>query len=1045
MSIKFSMIRTALLGASLLAGQAHGAAPFSLDTQPLGYIGPIELSNTTLEEGARAYRGWFENGAWQGDLIEYTVTPNGGMTSSIDLSGLQPTQGGTENWSANVEFAGKTPNWWNTNRKILLGINDDDGNDDGQTAFRWSELNATQKSQVDSSAAADGDTSSDVLDFIRGDRSNEHPDGGFRRRYSILGDIIHSNPEYVGIPNGESEESSYVAFVNDNEDRTPAVYVGANDGMLHAFNAENGEELWAYVPSMVVPNLSRLAGKPYVHAYFVDGGLSARDAYFDSEWRTVLAGSLGSGGKGLFALDVTVPELGSESLDDGNNRKVLWEIDGSDDDMGYIFGESTIAQLPDGKWYVVNGNGFGSVSGVAKLLLIEIKTGNVTEISTGAGTIASPNGLAPPALVDTDGDGDADFAYAGDIDGDLWKFDLKDKNVEYRLYDGLTTQPITVAPDVANHPQTGHLVLFGTGRLFTYADLTDTSVQALYGIHDDGNAPLTTTLQARTLSEDTDFETGPNPETVRTFNTSVNMDWSAYDGWKVELPAGERLITAPVLRAGRLKSTITNPDGYANWLTEATFEQGTYENNTIFDLNRDASLDRDDRVDNNEDGDLRDHEDIPMAWKREVGVMSQVTVARLEQGYDTLFLNYLNPPLVSEADAEQVEGCIGECDGGIVGGHFDVDTDATLGGSTDAHTHEYDDEHNLTYIDYFDIKGDLQKVDDIITDDEKEFVILIANADFSPGATIQIGNNKHNVVEYQKAIQNALIKWNGTGQGNMTLPNSEEKIIHTLESLKEDGGTLRMQFDSRAIIAGGLHPTETGCVKGNDYPESGRYRNGALILHLVDREHFRPGGGPKPDLRSLVDIQDPIDLPEVVYLPFRQVQMKEDLNDNGVIEAGSPNYEVYGGMLASDNDEFLYESTVFWHYDGDCYGQATWKQDLIDINDDMTEELFLEMLEEHGVADLTDLAQAIEELEGCNKKAEKKGGCKEAYESLVALYEIGRLMNEENGGDPEGPATGFENLTGEPVVIEGGVAEGGVTSGPNFDPGRRTWTDVLPE
>ena len=1036
MSVKFSLIRTALLGASLVAGQAHGAAPFSPSTQPLGYIGPIELNTTNLENGGRAYRGWFENGAWQGDLIEYTVNSSGGMSSSIDLSGLQPSQGGTENWSANVEFAAKNQNWWNIDRKIVLGAGD------GQTAFRWSQLNATQKSQVDAAAADNGDASSDVLDFIRGDRSNEFPDGGFRRRYSMLGDIIHSNPEYVGIPDGEHGESSYIDFVNANVNRTPAVYVGANDGMLHAFDATNGEELWAYVPSMVVPNLFRLAAKPYVHAYYVDGGLSVRDAYVDGDWRTILGGSLGSGGKGFFILDVTSPTLGSESLNSGANKKVMWEFDGSDLDIGYIFGEGTIAKLDDGKWYWINGNGLSSDNGVAMLLLVELKTGNITKLTTNAGTLASPNGLSAPALVDEDKDGDADFAYAGDIDGDLWKFDLKKKELAYKLYDGLATQPITTAPDVANHPETGHLVLFGTGRLYTYEDLTDVSVQALYGIHDDGDAA--SLLMARTLSEDTDYA-GGTVETVRTFLTSPNVDWSSYHGWKVELPAGDRLITAPVLRGGRLKTTITNPDGYSNWLTEATFDQGTYDYNTIYDLNRDRILDEDDRVDANEDGDFGDQEDIPMAWKRETGAMSQVTMARLEQGYDTLFLNFLNPPIVSEAEAEQPEGCIGSCDGGIIGGHFDVDTDATLGGSTDAHTHEYDDEHNLTYIDYFDIKGDLQKVSDVITDDEQEFLILIANADFSPGATIQIGNNKHNVVEYQRAMQRALDIWNGAGQGNMFLPNSEEKLIHTLESLKEDGGTLRMQFDSRAIISGGLHPTETGCVKGNDYPESGRYRNGALILHLVDREHFNITG-PKPDMRSLVDIQDPIDLAEVVYLPFRQVQMTEDLNGNGVIEPGSPNWEAYGGMLAASNDEFLYESTVFWHYDGDCYGQATWKQDIIDVGGEMTEELFLEMLAEQGFVDLTELADSIEELEGCNKKSEKKGGCKEAYEALVALYEMGQLVNSQNGGgDPDGPVTGFEDLTGEPVVIEGGVAEGGVTSGPNFDPGRRTWTDVLPE
>ena len=109
-----------------------------------------------------------------------------------------------------------------------------------------------------------------------------------------------------------------------------------------------------------MPKLSQLAAKPYVHAYYVDGGLSVRDAYVDNKWRTILGGSLGSGGKGLFILDVTEPTLDSESLDSGDNKKVLFEFDGSDPDIGYIFGEGTIAKLNDGKWYWINGNGVSS-------------------------------------------------------------------------------------------------------------------------------------------------------------------------------------------------------------------------------------------------------------------------------------------------------------------------------------------------------------------------------------------------------------------------------------------------------------------------------------------------------------------------------------------------------------------------------------------------------------------------------------------------------------------------------------------------------------
>ena len=111
-------------------------------------------------------------------------------------------------------------------------------------------------------------TSSDILNFLRGERSNEYPIGNLRQRFSALGDIVHSNPEYVGAPEADIPDSSYVSFANANASRAPRVYVGANDGMLHAFDATTGNEAWAYIPSMVTGNLSVLAGRPYLHSYF---------------------------------------------------------------------------------------------------------------------------------------------------------------------------------------------------------------------------------------------------------------------------------------------------------------------------------------------------------------------------------------------------------------------------------------------------------------------------------------------------------------------------------------------------------------------------------------------------------------------------------------------------------------------------------------------------------------------------------------------------------------------------------------------------------
>jgi len=1062
MKLKLAMLKLTLLAASLLLSQVYAAPSFTPDFQPLGHIGPVELSNSDLSLGAKAYRGWFENAAWQGDLIEYDVSSTGALTTSIDLTGPSPAAGLTAtNWSAHVQFAANelTPNYWDTGRKIITNAGS------SQLAFRWSNLTIAQKQAIDLTAFNAAATFSDIVNFVRGERANEYPTGTLRLRFSVLGDIIHSNPEYVGAPEADITDSSYTSFTNANISRAARVYVGANDGMLHAFDAATGNEVWAYIPSSLIGNTARLAGRgTYSHTYFVDGGLTVQDAFFSGAWHSVLLGSLGGGGKGLFALDVTHPDLVSESSSTGNNKKVLWELDGvADNDIGYIFGSTTLAKLNNGRWYAVNGNGVSSASGIAKLILVDLETGAVTKVSTSSGSAASPNGLSAPALVDTDNDGMADIAYAGDIDGDLWKFDLTGNspaawNTAYKLYAGVGSQPITVAPEVTNHPVFGHLVLYGTGRLYTAADITDTSVQALYGIWDTGSAPGVSSRLDQLLSANTAFTSGAYSERVRTFTTTAAIDWSVYQGWKVDLPAGERLITPPQLRAGRLKTTITNPNGYANWLLEVTFDEGGVESNSIFDLDRNGVLNTADRVDNNADLDLMDPEDIPMGWKRQNGNMSQVTIGRVAKGFDTLFLNFLNPPLVPPS-------CTGVCTGGLVGGHMDLDTDSSLsncplcdppvdglGGSTSSHEHEYDVEFNLTYADYFNLMAGIP-VTAVGIAPAEEFIVLIANADFSPGADLTIGTKTYNVVAYQRMLHKKLFAWDGVGP---LVDDEGVSLIHKLANLQVGGGTLRTTFDSLAIVNGGLHPTQTGCVRDMVTTTNDRWRNGALTIQLIKRSHFIAGTPPL----DRVTVQLPPDLkPFVVLFDGTRVDLIEDVhNPDGVIKGSSPDYEMYGGLRVSNNAEFLYESTLFWHF-GDvsnlvlgtspCYGEPEWPAAVVVETQGVTQEIFDQMLATAGFADLDAVAAAIAVLAACINIDDDDGGCEdsgeELYEQLQGLYNLGLLIAGGGSGGGSGPPTGLESIDASPIAVQGGISEGGITSGPNFEAGRRTWTDILPE
>jgi hypothetical protein len=1088
----------------MVLSQQGAAAPINPESQPLGYIGPMELSTTDLTSGAKGYRGWFENGGWQGDLIEYDVSDGGGISTSIDLSEPSPQQSdGGSNWSAHVRFAdtADTSSHWNTDRQIIFSNN----YGSNQKAFRWEELNIYQKAALDNLTPLDATGNpSPVLNYLRGDRINEGAAGSMRTRFTVLGDIIHSNPEHVGAPEGSFTDSEYVTFKNDNKDRAPRVYVGANDGMLHAFNANNGQEKWAYVPSMLLPKMKRLAGRPYSHTYFVDGSITVQDAFVNGVWRTVLVGSLGAGGRGLYALDVTSPGMASETATSGNSKKIMWEErgentpgdpePGANPDIGYIFDASTITQLNDGKWYAVFGNGIGSDNGLAILMMKELRTDlsdpTVIEISTGSG---GDNGLSAPALVDTNGDGKADIAWAGDIKGDLWRFDLSGASgwtKAYKVYDGDPSQPITMAPDVTRHPKFGHLVMFGTGKLYEGSDLTTSSPQALYGIWDTGVQPsYTEPLLSQELSYNTEYTRFGFAETVRTFMATVIVDYSTYKGWKVELYPGERMLTPPQLRAGRLKTTIYNPNDGTNWLLEANFHDGNMAENSIFNLNQDTKLDELDRVNGNEnvDGegneDYSDPEDIPMAWKRPNGNMSQPTIASLSAGIDTMFLNFLTPPIVESAVVPG--GCTGDCTGGLEGGHIDLDFDTELDGGTDDHTHEYDDKVNRTYIDYLDVVTQDDVTDHVPSD--QNFIPLIANADFSKGGTLKISrvgstdDVEYNVVEYQKMIHEALAAWDG--ESDLQDPDGRS-LIFKLSEVDE----FRIIFDSLALISGGLHPSETGCVQnpGNHNNHNGRWRNGALTMHLVKAEHFASLAAGESALDRLV-VQTPVDFQEVVYLTSGDGTALTNAGADGIVDGTGPAYEIYGGLYADPalaDSGFLYESTTFWHFAGDCYGKPNWAADYLEESQFSVFEIFYEAFDRTGATTLEELAALIDGLvaSGCategggdsgdkdkdtaDKDADKDAevtevdlsdaSCQAQYDELTALYALGLLIEANGttincgadgclGDDGEGGEGSGTSLSGDPLAIVGGIDEGGITSGPNFTAGRRTWIDILPE
>lgn len=475
-------------------------------------------------------------------------------------SDIYSTQFSSNDWSGQLSKAlrdvkGDVNEQWNTKaanqgidpnaRKIYMS--DPSNTTNKLKSFNWSNLGSMQallhKNPESHTGNSDG-RGEERTAYIRGDRTREGISSpSFRTRSTVIGDIINSSPVVVGTPayfayladaiedpNGNrAGYTSYAKFREDNRPpkRKEMVYVGANDGMLHGFNAATGQEEFAFIPTAVISDLYRLTGQNYVgaeHRYFVDGTPLVRDVYFDGAWHTILIGTLRAGGKALFALDITAPD----------SIKLLWEFDSNNDpDLGFTFPQPEIVRLHSGQWAVLMGNGYNSANDKAALLIIDIKTGALLKKlivpDVIEGTEKLPNGLSSVRGADNNGDGLVDYAYAGDLQGNLWRFDLvpdgaaspfvgdpfsrdlpdlesvtvDDFKISYGKKPLFTArdssagkrQAITIQPSLVRHPSRhGYLVLVGTGKYIETSDANADASRAmtLYGIWDRNTKRQTT-------------------------------------------------------------------------------------------------------------------------------------------------------------------------------------------------------------------------------------------------------------------------------------------------------------------------------------------------------------------------------------------------------------------------------------------------------------------------------------------------------------------------------------------------------------------------
>ncbi len=450
----------------------------------------VAINSSVLRTSSLLFQARFDTSDYSGELTAFSLNSDGTINQEV--------------WTASNNIP--TEN----SREIFTTV-DKSGS---PTAIEFLSTDTDLQSAV-GTVDIDGTTvsSGDIIEYIRGNQTNEQQNGGLLRdRGVLLGDIVNSSPLSVGRSNQlydslpGDEGANYSAYVTDkfnrftdnNGDPFSYVYVGSNDGMLHAFDSRDGSEAFSYVPSQVHGKLKELTKPTYGHEFFVDATAGASDAYINDAWSTILAGSLGAGGKGIYTLDITTP--GSFAASD-----VMWEYTASDNaEVGYVYHQPQVVRLANGEWGVIFGNGFNSASEKAQLIILNAADGSlIAQIDTEVGSSTNTNGLSMPFILDSNTDLIADTVYAGDLQGNMWKFDISSSNpgqwgVTYGsgnnidpLYTAVDSngdaQPVTTRPVVTSHPDGGFMVLFGTGKFIEPGDNTipnTPQVQTFYGIRD---------------------------------------------------------------------------------------------------------------------------------------------------------------------------------------------------------------------------------------------------------------------------------------------------------------------------------------------------------------------------------------------------------------------------------------------------------------------------------------------------------------------------------------------------------------------------------
>ncbi len=599
---------------------------------------PISSESASQLNSTILYQANYFPGDWSGSLSAYRLANN--QSSIFDYE------------SVSVWDAGEQIPPYDSRHILSAALNKPPGTDSnilGPILFEWDQLGSEQQIALGNNP--------NLLGWIRGSTEFNTSNGGeFRLRKTILGDIVHSGPVLLPeTPDINYPDSDYQNFIQQQgiNRNGSVIFVGANDGMLHAFSggSDGGTELFAYVPHTIFPKLAMLADPNYAHHYYVDGPSTLFDARIGDSlvknpWRSVLATTLGAGGAGIFALNVTDHENFTLDSPAAREELFMWEISNtypqnSDTsipiypDMGFILNQVSIIRVIDKnqqqKWFLITGNGVESQSGKAVLYIINLADGSLFQELVVSDT--GHSGMTSATAIDIDEDSFVDRIYTGDLEGHIWRFDWDVKSSKFSSYytsnnspQPLFTakrsnpddtvgvvQPIVSGFEAGQLPGKGNtdglMIYFGTGKYHDIGDNTDKAraiydgkspIQSIYGIWDSGRV---SGFGRERLVLQNFFESDYFGSTVRNASSLMPTYQIENDlGWVIDLlAAGERIIQDPVLVHGRILITSLIPVGYGGedpcntgatgWVMELDATTGGNSGDLIFDVNDDGTVD----------------------------------------------------------------------------------------------------------------------------------------------------------------------------------------------------------------------------------------------------------------------------------------------------------------------------------------------------------------------------------------------------------------------------------------------------------------------